>query len=460
MALELLDLLKLLSHTTSSKPALKCGRGTLSYGRLYAEIARRADGFASNGLRANDRVSLRVSNRSDDVVNILALACHHVTVLLVDRNGTDVECRRAEGMFEATLRVDGPELERIGVPKVGEEIGRSLCLVTSGVSGRPKVVKVDWDALEGAAYRFSIRYGLSPRDVVLCTTPISHSFGFCVGIVGPLCRGATIAMIDGRMTAGGFAAAIQCHQASVVQSVPFYYGLLAAGSDAGLRSVRICISAGKAVSAALERKWTERHYPRLCNHYGATEVGQISVELNGVEQSVGQPIDGCEVDVKRSQATDIMAKEGDGEIWVRTVGKPSSYVGITAKEDPSRNGGWFRTGDIGRFDTGGRLLVTGRDVHRISVGGRKVDPREIEETIRLYPGVTDCAVIGHHSMGTGEDVYAYVQGDVSCGEDLLRFLRTHLSDFKLPRVVKRVEQIPRTVSGKVRYGLLEDTRES
>lgn len=458
MTAELINRLAKLSSDLPSKPALQCGGEILRYENLYREIDRQAENFARDGLESSDRVSLRVSNSFGDVIRILALCRHGVPLLLVDRNATDDERGRAEKMFEATIRFTGTELARVGEARLRSDIDQSVCFVTSGVTGRPKLVKVNWGGLVRAARRFSLRYGLCSDDKVLCTTSISHSYGFCVGIVGPLASGATVALVGSQATGGGLAAAIRHYQPSIVQSVPFYYRLLTEARDLDLNSVRMCISAGEAISATLTRKWNERGYPRLCNHYGATEVGQVSIELDGVAQSVGYPIEGFEVEVRRSDRLDPGTEENrlDGEIWVRAAGVPSAYLGNASNEDPSRNAGWFRTGDIGRFDGDGRLLITGRLVNRINVGGRKVDPREVEETIRLYPGVTDCAVIGHQSTDTAEQVYAYVQGDVPDTGDLLRFLRTHLSAYKVPRVVRSVNQIPRTISGKVRYGVLQD----
>ena len=454
-----LETLKRLAFDEPRRAAFQCNWGEVSYGLLYDEVVRRAKHFTREGVRPCDRASVRVSNRPDDLVSLLALRWHEVPALLIDRSATDVECERAERLFAPTLHLDGARLTRVGDGDIRVESGPSICLVTSGVTGRPKLVDVDWDLLEGTAHRFSVHYGLCPRDVVLCTTPISHSYGLCVGVVGPLCCGATIALMERRSTAGGLAAAIRQHRASIVQSVPFYYRLLAAAPNVDLSPVRLCLSAGEAPSVALMRHWFERSYPLLCNHYGATEVGQISVELDGIEGSVGRPIAGCEVDVRKPEpsrsAIDADSCD-DGEIWARAAGKPSRYVGIMSEQDPSRNNGWFRTGDIGRLDASGRLRITGRVVNRINVGGRKVDPREIEEVIRLFPGVTDCAVVGRQSEEAGEEVHAYVQGDVSRNEDLLRFLRERLSEFKLPRVVRRVEQIPRTISGKIRYGVLDD----
>jgi long-chain acyl-CoA synthetase len=148
-------------------------------------------------------------------------------------------------------------------------------------------------------------------------------------------------------------------------------------------------------------------------------------------------------------------RDGLSQIWVRAAGAPAEYIGSDRSRDPSRNDGWFDTGDLGYLDAAGRLTVTGQHVARINVGGKKVDPAEVEDAIREFAGVQDCAVLGQPSALSGESISAFVQAGPTLDEAaLLRFLRSRLSDFKVPRRIRRVEQLPRTRSGKVRYGVL------
>jgi acyl-CoA synthetase (AMP-forming)/AMP-acid ligase II len=454
----LMDAVRAHAAATPTRIAIARGDTTLSYHDLLEAVHVRAARFAGAGIGPGTRVSLRIDNTPDGIVTLLAAAERGATPLLVANTATPSETARAEGLFGAQLTVvDGTPVGHVSAAP-GPDAVPALCLTTSGTTGLPKVLALDWPTTLHIAQNFVQTCGLTGDDTVLGTTPITHSYGLCVGVFGSLCTGSTLALCPPPVTAGSIYASVRAHDVTVIQSVPFYYKLLLSCPSDALARVRLCISGGEVLSSALRRDWRACFRSVLANHYGASEIGQVGLEVDDVMGSIGRPIGGCEAAIREpfdASEGDDASKARCGRIWIRAIGRPCRYLAPEpVPGDPSHAGGWFDTGDLGFIDETGRLIVTGRTTARIFVGGRKVDPVEVEQAIRAYPGVTDCAVVGRRGAGDEERVCAFVQAETIDAAALRAFLRTQLSEYKLPASITSIDAVPRTATGKIRYGLL------
>jgi len=444
-----LDLLDGHVRANPQRAAICQGDLTLSYAELWRAASESAARFAAAGVSKRDRVLLTISNLADDVIAILALARIEALPLLVSASATEGEVQHARLEFRPRWIIGGDGVSRC--PLAGTQEGEpGFCLLTSGVSGAPKIVATDWTTSLVVVRNWLRAFCNDDGERVLCTTPICHSYGLCVGLLGPLSTGSTVVLLRGPVTAGALCQAVRRHRVTIVQSVPVYYRVLCHVPADRLESVRLCISAGEALSADTRRRWRAALAPQLCDHYGASEVGQVSIDLEDVDGSVGRPAPGCEVSIRTASNP-----SPDGTVWIRAAGRPCRYLGAQVDGDPSQNDGWFRTGDRGYLDAAGRLIITGRVISQINVGGHKVDRSEVEQAILSFPGVVDCAVVGQPSTWAGEQVCAFVSGAAWDPSTLAQFLRSHLSGFKVPTTIKRVDAIPRTLSGKIRYGVIE-----
>ena len=448
------------ADTEPTSTAILHGDVTVSYANLRDAVWRRADSLGRIGMARGERALLMMSNDIEDIVSLIALARLGASPLLVDRASSARERESVSARFAPAWIIDGRRAEASGSQRECSRGDSFLCLITSGVSGAPKLVAIDWEASASIAAAWSDEFGLQESDCVLCTTPICHSYGLCVGVIAPLCQGSTIALSSGPLTVRTIYQLVRAHSVSIIQSVPAYYRLLADVPDGNaLNTVRLCISAGEALLGDLKGRWKSSFRSQLCNHYGASEVGQVAIDLEGTDNSVGRPIPSCSVEIRESSATKeeagVVATGTEGHIWVRSLGRPFRYLDGNGNYLPASIGGWFDTGDLGTFDGAGRLTITGRVSARINVAGRKVDRGEIEQVIRSFPGVADCAVVGRQSR-EGEQVHAFVQAESLDQEDLFQFLRERLSGYKIPGRLVRVDSLPRTLSGKIRYGLLDE----
>jgi O-succinylbenzoic acid--CoA ligase len=292
------------------------------------------------------------------------------------------------------------------------EDGDALVLTTSGTTGDPKAVVLTHDAVRASAVASSRRLGVTAGDHWLACLPLSHVGGLSV-VTRALVTGTGLTVHDG-----------------------FDADAVAAAADAGVTRVSLVATALRRVDAARFRtvllggaRPPDRLPPNVVTTYGMTETGS-GVVYDGV------PLDGVEVRLG-----------DDGEVHVRGPMLLRAYRdGSVPLVD-----GWLATGDVGRFDDGGRLVVHGRRGDMIVTGGENVWPGPVEDVLRSHPAVADVAVAGTPDEEWGQLVTAYVvaAGDAPTLDSLRDHVRAQLPAFAAPRRLVLVPALPRTALGKV-----------
>jgi acyl transferase domain-containing protein/acyl-coenzyme A synthetase/AMP-(fatty) acid ligase/acyl carrier protein len=423
---QLREAIRATARRDPDRVALSGGGESRSYGelaRLLAEAAERPD---------PRRRALALAPTVADAEAVLRQAMQGASLLLLDARTTTAELERAGEIFTAAA---GP----------GDAAAPCIGLATSGSSGLPKVVELDWESLQLNALSFAAAAGYGAADVIWCTTPLAHLYGFGTGLLAGLLSGATVLFSGGMLSPPEFAAIAREQRPTVLLSVPFLYRryLEALAADPGLVedwSIRRCVAAGEPVAPDLIEAWEERSGVGLCAHYGLTEGGHVTLASGRAGDGVGRPLEDVELRVG-----------ADGAIAVRRRDPQRPYRVIGQEPDPE---GWCETGDRGRLDEHGNLQVSGRADQRINFAGKKIDPEEVEQALRGCAGVLDCAVAGIPGP-EGERVAAFIQVEESTAvsDGAIRAeLASQLSPYKLPRHFARVGEIPRTLTGKVRRG--------
>jgi acyl transferase domain-containing protein/acyl-coenzyme A synthetase/AMP-(fatty) acid ligase/NADPH:quinone reductase-like Zn-dependent oxidoreductase/NAD(P)-dependent dehydrogenase (short-subunit alcohol dehydrogenase family)/acyl carrier protein len=397
--------------------------------RTYAELAQLIE--TASERPASGRRVLRIERSVADAEATLAAAFAGESTLLFDAGATAAEVRRAEQLF---------------VDESAAESGPVLGLCSSGSSGLPKVVELDWEGLVANADSFAAAAGYGEADVLWCTTPLAHLYCLGAGMLAGLLSGAGVFLGKGMLDRTELEAVVGSREPTVLLSVPFlfrrYLGLLE-GAPEIVKSLKLraAIAAGEPVPAELIAAWRDLTGVGLRSHYGLTEGGQVTLAAGDPEEGVGPPLDGVEVRIDEV-----------GEIAVRRrpPARPYRIIGEDSEVD-----GWYRTGDLGHLDTAGNLHVSGRADSRINVAGKKVDPAEVEAALRDCEGVADAAVAAVEGP-EGVEVAAFICVDAGGPSDaeIRARLAELLSPHKLPRRFVRVAEIPRTLTGKVRRGEL------
>jgi malonyl-CoA/methylmalonyl-CoA synthetase len=280
-------------------------------------------------------------------------------------------------------------------------------------------------------------------DRLVLALPLFHLHGLGVGLHGTLTAGASAVLLP-KFDIDQVLDAAAAFDATLFFGVPTMYARLAESERIGeLARLRLCVSGSAPMSADLHRALAERAGQQIIERYGMTEtVMNVSNPYEGDRRpgSVGLPLPGVELQL------------ADGEILIRG---PNVFRGYwqrpEATDEAFTQDGWFRSSDLGTFDSDGYLRIIGRSKDLIITGGYNVYPREVEEVLRQHPGVRDVAVAGLASAEWGETVGAWVVvGEANLHEsELLAFAADRLAAFKRPRVVVFLDELPRNALGKV-----------
>lgn len=342
-------------------------------------------------------------------------------------------------------------------------------LFTSGTTGFPKGAMVTHESNLRVDEAWSDMVGLRRGDRYLLVNPFFHSFGYRAGILACLIRRATIvpmAVFDVTTALR----LIQDERITVFPGAPTVYTSLLEHphvSEYDLGSVRLAVTGSTIVPVSLLRRMRQDlGFRDVITAYGLTEsCGTATVcppdtDEHRLSTSSGRAIPGAEVRIVGSDGEE-MPPEQAGEIVVRgynvMVGYFEDPVATAAAIDPD---GWLHTGDVGWMDAEGYLRITDRIKDVFMVGGFNVYPAEVERIIREHPDVSDVAVVGVSDARLGEVGHAFVQlrpGSAATEQMLAEFCHARMANFKEPRRIHVIPELPRTPSGKIQKFKLAET---
>ncbi|MBW5424728.1 AMP-binding protein [Streptomyces sp. BG9H] len=339
-------------------------------------------------------------------------------------------------------------------------------IFTSGTTGRPKGAVITHAQTLRCYDVWSELAGLREGDRYLIVNPFFHTFGYKAGIIACLTRGATM-IPQPVFNVDTVLANIAAERVSVLPGPPTLHQSLLdhpCRDQHDLSALRLVVTGAAVVPLRLvERLRGELRVGTVLTAYGLSEAsGIVTMCRRGdpaevIASTSGRAIPDTEVRVV-SPAGEPLPPGRPGEILVRGHHVMRGYF-----EDPAETAraisadGWLRTGDVGVLDEGGRLRITDRIKDMFIVGGFNAYPAEIEQLLGLHPDVADVAVIGVPDPRLGEVGRAYVvrrPGSVVTSDDLIAWSRREMANYKVPRGVEFVAELPRNASGKVVKGEL------
>jgi len=354
--------------------------------------------------------------------------------------------------FEELLEKESPAIPQ----KVSDDNDDAIIFYTSGTTGRPKGVLINYRQLGAPPKAMEYFVDLSAKDMVLCAVPFSH-IGGLIYIQDMLYFGLTMVLLE-RFIPLEFLKAVQNYKINCFWIVPsMYYALLQLKEfeKFDLSSLRWIVTFGASSSPDALRRFNQ-YCPnaRLLNGWGLTETNApttvIALGSKKIE-SVGRPLPWVEVKVFSDNGKELPNGE-TGEIVVRGwVVSGGYYKDEKLTRETIRNG-WFYTGDLGRFDADGDLYISGRIKEMIKVGGEIVFEPEVESVIHRHPDIAEVAVIGINDKLRGEVPKAFVvfkEGRDIPEDELRQFCRQHLAHFKIPHYFEFRESLPKNRTGKI-----------
>lgn len=479
-------------------PALRLDDEVRTYGELDDRARRVAHALARLGVQRGDRVSVMVPNSivyfeaihgvgrlggivvpvnihfkadeagwlvSDSGSTAVIVAAHLQPAL---EGVADVPRLVVgdEGTYEAALaaaphgEVDPPEVVGDGWPTV--------MAYTSGTTGRPKGVEIGEDDFRRRASGVVAsleRWGLGVDDVHLLVGP-SYHMGPLYWSQMHLAMGATV-VIMAKWDPRESLELIERWRVTNVHMVPANFTRIlnlpeTERSGFDLSSLKMVLHAAAPCPVPLKRAFMDFvGADKVWEYYGASEGGGTVIppqEWLEHPGSVGKPFPGNEFRILDDDGRELGPNEV-GTIYTRPAGSSFEYHNDPDKTADSRRGDWFTVGDAGYLDDDGYLFLTDRKSDMVISGGVNIYPRELEDSLYQHPEVVDCAVLGVPDDEWGEVLYAVVQrtpGSTLDADGVVGWCREHLADYKRPRVVEFVDELPRDPNGKVRKPKLRE----
>jgi benzoate-CoA ligase len=343
-------------------------------------------------------------------------------------------------------------------------------LYSSGSTGLPKgVVHLHHD-IGFTCECFADRVlGLRESDVHLSTTKLQHAYGLGNGLTFPLHLGGTSVLMPGLPRPERILEKLREHRPSVYFSVPGLFALLARdpAADGAFESVRMCVSAAEALPPATFDRFKERFGLEIVDGIGSTEMLHIFCSNRPgkiVRGSTGTPVPGYELRIVDPVHETVLEGEATGNLEARGDSCAPYYWHQHEKSKACMRGDWFTTGDRYRRDADGVYWYEGRADDMLKIGGLWVSPVDMEGTLMAHPRVLGVGVVGV----TVEDqsrIAAYVirepgeGSDDELAEELRAWCKERMRRYEYPHLVHFVDDLPRTVNGKVqRFRLRELTQ--
>jgi HIP---CoA ligase len=319
-------------------------------------------------------------------------------------------------------------------------------IFTSGTTGRPKGAMMNHRQTLRMYEEWATLADLRHGDRYLMINPYFHTFGLKAGLITCFLRGATMLPVA-VFEIDAVVDLIERERITMLPGPPtLYHSLLAVRDKAKLSTLRAGVTGAADIPVELVRRiHDELPFQTLMTGYGLTEAGNVTLSRPGdsfedVATTAGLPCEGVEVSIA-----------DDGEVLVRGYGVMQGYLDEPeATAQAIDSDGWLHTGDLGKFDSAGRLRIGGRKKDMFIVGGFNAYPAEIEGFMLEHPAVAQVAVVGVPDERLGQVGKAYVVPKTQVSEeDLIAWCRQRMAGFKAPRYVAFLDQLPLNATGKV-----------
>ena len=474
-------------------------RADLSHGSLRALMTAIGERLNALGLGRGDRVAIVLPNGPEMATAFVSVAASATTAplnpayraeelefylgdigaraLLVgaDEDGPSVTV--AEKLGIAVLRLipdaDGPaggfaiagtETGNPARPGLAETDDIALLLHTSGTTSRPKLVPLTHANLAASAAHIGGTLALAPDDRCLNIMPLFHIHGLIAAVLSSLAAGGSVYCTPG-FNALRFFAWLEAARPTWYTAVPtMHQAILArAGRNAealAASRLRFIRSSSSSLPPQVMAELEATFRCPVIESYGMTEASHqmASNPLPPRERKPGSvgPAAGPEVAIM-AQNGDMLGSDTEGEIVIRG---PNVTAGYENNPDANRDAfahGWFHTGDQGVMDADGYVRVTGRLKEIINRGGEKISPREVDEVLMDFPAIAQVVTFAMPHDKLGEEVAAAVvlrEGRQASEQEIRAFAAGRLADFKVPRKVLIIDEIPKGATGKLqRIGL-------
>ncbi|MBK9021759.1 MAG: AMP-binding protein [Sulfuritalea sp.] len=493
--------------STGADAALAIGapsRQALTHGALRDLVARTVATLNSFGVGRNDRVAIVLPNGPEMAACFLAVASGTASAplnpayrgeefefylgdldakLLIAMSGVDTPARAAAQKLGVPIAELVPDLAAgagsftlqapAGAVASAAANGGfaqpddvAMVLHTSGTTSRPKIVPLSQKNLCASARNIRRTLAFSAQDRGLNIMPLFHIHGLIAGVLAPVSAGSEVFCSPGFDALKFFGWMDECHPTWYTAVPTMHQAILTrAGRNKEIiakNPLRFLRSSSSSIPPQVITELEAVFGAPLIEAYGMTEATHqmASNPLPPAKRKPGSVglAAGPEIEIM-DEAGNILAPDAVGEIVIRGQNVTTGYQNNPKANAEGFTNGWFRTGDQGVKDAEGYVSLTGRLKEIINRGGEKISPREIDEIIMDHPAVSQvvCFAVPHPKLG--EEVGAAVvlkEGATATEKDIQAFVATRVADFKVPKKLLILPEIPKGATGKLqRIGLAQ-----
>jgi long-chain acyl-CoA synthetase len=414
----------------------------------YAELKNQCQ-------RAHTKAVIAEEEHFDTVQRLRQEGFCQLIILTQNADEENPEVKKSAYSFSEMATAD-PVFE---LPDILDQKRIAVYQFSGGTTGTPKIIMASHRNLVANTLQFkewlvNLHDG---QEHFLAALPLTHVYGMVIALNMGIASGATIHMIrEGRNTEK-IVQTIQSQSISFFPAVPAIFHSINQNPQviAGLidlHSIKACISGSAPLPEETGKEFERLTGGSLVEGYGLSEA-PTATHCNPIlgerrNCSIGFPLPDVECR--------LLSMEGgpreEGELLIKSPQVMQGYLDNAAETGSAIVDGWLHTGDIARMDDDGYFTLSGRKKELIKVGGFQVWPGEVETVIRRFPGVMDVAVKGIPDLAKGERVSAWVvtrDGKEIDSEGLIEFCCNELAHYKVPKEVKSINELPRSVVGKV-----------
>lgn len=422
--------------------------------RTFQQIEENARGFEEKiGMfGAGSVIGVQIGNHPDWPSILLACLRKQSIVLPLEQSTSKQQKNAALKICRASAvvaAVPGGKaieilpLETAASPVTWGQNTPSLLKLTSGTTAAPRAIRFQSEQLLADCEQICETMGITDLDLNFGVIPISHSYGFSNLLTPLIGRGVPMVLSNERLPRSVLVDLARTN-ATVLPGMPlFYQAFSEMESVPALPKLRLCISAGAPLSAAVAKKFREKFKKTIHSFYGASECGGICYDREATSETdgfVGQPMKDVDLEI-----VDPIAEASQVRVSTRAAGD-----GYFPEADEDKLGRGFFLPDDLLTKTGDGFRIVGRVSDLINVAGKKVHPAEVEAHLLRFGGVRQAVVFGRESVLRHEEVAACVVAAPGVSEtELLEFCRSELSAWQVPKRIFILDAIPVNERGKI-----------
>jgi acyl-[acyl-carrier-protein]-phospholipid O-acyltransferase/long-chain-fatty-acid--[acyl-carrier-protein] ligase len=364
----------------------------------------------------------------------------------------------------------------VKIPRCGDR-DEAVLLFTSGSAGEPKGVILSHRNLLANISQFRVMINFKPRESILASLPFFHSFGCTVTVWFPLIEGLRAVTYPNPLEVAKNAELIERYGCSLFLATPtFLRGYLRKAERAQLASVKLAVTGAEKLPRALAEAFEQKFGQQVMEGYGLTETSPVisvnlpDVSLNNAGKSVqhayrpgsvGKLAPGMAAQIRDPDTDAPMSLHETGMLWVRGANVFAGYLGRPEQTAAVIRDGWFRTGDLGRFDEDGFLFIEGRLSRFSKIGGEMVAHEAVETKIAdalmlTATGERHFVIVGVPDEAKGESLVLLTVVDVDLADLRSRLSAAGVPNLWAPRRVRRLDALPVLGTGKLDLKACQD----